>query len=132
MNYNYDCAMLNRQDNYDKQFVNMVYSNPQVNLDEILGNRLPKNASAVRLEYNNLDGFRALTSSLGLMTDCKVFMQHDLILIDFVGLKICNTNEFGGEIIALNVTFVNVLSMVTLHLENACLKEEMQSKVNEI
>ncbi|NWJ11634.1 MGAT1 acetylglucosaminyltransferase, partial [Crypturellus undulatus] len=57
-----------RQQEYDKEFLAMVYAAPRVRLEEIRDFPHP---GAVRVEYRDRDGFKAAAKILGIMEDLK-------------------------------------------------------------
>lgn len=59
------------QDNYDKEYINHVYSRPVITFEE-LRRGLVKTKDAVRIQYNTKEQYKRTAKMLGLMDDFKV------------------------------------------------------------
>ncbi|NXY86986.1 MGAT1 acetylglucosaminyltransferase, partial [Alcedo cyanopectus] len=59
-----------KKDAYERSFLSLVYSAPEVKLEELQGG-LSRATGAVRLQYQGRDSFKALAKALGLMDDLK-------------------------------------------------------------
>lgn len=58
------------QEHYDELFVKKVYSVPLLSIHEALRGNQP--GEAVRVQYNDKQGYKAMAKQLGLMEDLKV------------------------------------------------------------
>ena len=71
-----------RQENYDKSFVDHVYSCKEVSYAE-LKTRQTDNAGCVRIQYVTKDGFKRTAKMLGLMEDLKVSISSTVPMASF-------------------------------------------------
>lgn len=62
------------QDNYDKQFLNHVYTCPVITFEE-LRRGMVKTKNPVRIQYNTKDQYKRTAKLLGLMDDFKVWCK---------------------------------------------------------
>jgi len=60
------------QDNYDRTFVEKVYSSPQLSASGAVSGLRPSKDGAVRVQYSDLASFKAAAKLLGIMDDVKV------------------------------------------------------------
>jgi len=60
------------QDNYDRTFVEKVYSSLQLPASEVISGLRPSRDSAIRVQYNDLASFKTAAKLLGIMDDVKV------------------------------------------------------------
>lgn len=60
------------QDNYDRTFVEKVYSSPQLAASQVVAGLRPSKDSTIRVQYSDLASFKAAAKLLGTMDDVKV------------------------------------------------------------
>jgi len=60
------------QDNYDRTFLEKVYSSPQLSASEVVSGLRPFRDSTLRVQYSDLASFKAAAKLLGIMDDVKV------------------------------------------------------------
>jgi len=61
------------QDNYDRTFLEKVYSSPQLSASEVVSGLRPSKDITIRVQYNDLASFKAAAKLLGIMDDVKVY-----------------------------------------------------------
>ena len=90
------------QDNYDRTFVERVYSSPQLTATEVVSGLRPSRDSAVRVQYYDLVSFKAAAKLLGIMDDVKVWQQSSVLILHAEPVPWLSNNTNGdGQMFGL-------------------------------